>query len=804
MLDVDWLTDRWRRILVGLLLAAMTLLVFFPLLGAEFIGVDDGYYILNNSRVRAGLTWGGAGWALTSGFQASWHPLTWLSYMLDAQLFGLRPSGFHLTNLLLHVANVLLLFWFLASATSAPWRSAFVAGLFALHPLHVEPVAWIACRKDVLSTFFFLATLLVYMRYTKLAATRPADRNVGATQDAPRSTLLRSYVLTLFLFACGLMSKAMLVTVPCLLLLLDFWPLRRWIWQSEGIRGSGSLLMRIRQSLRVNLPLLREKVPFFLLTIGASVAAAVAMHGERGASVALPLGPRLANGVLACCKYLGQMFWPSGLTLYYPHPGLRLVYELHGKPYPVSAWLTWPIISSLLLLILISAFAMLQLKRWPWLAVGWFWYLGTLVPVSGILQVGSHAMADRYTYIPLVGIFICLVWGVSEGTMLLQTHLRLRCYQGSGSSSLSSFGGEGRGEEAVCPQTNARGTYTALACVGLAAILACAAFSRKQVGYWQNDRVAFEHALAVTADPGMAFYHIGGAFAEQGNRRVAMALYRASIATEPGRDPGAYLDLGALLEQEGKTNEALAIYDKALRAMPWAAQVHNHLGNLFSSAGRAEEALNHYRAAVQARDDYPDAHYNLGVALASQHQWSQAAEQFAAVVRLKPDDAEAHASLAETLLNQDKPSEAEHQFQEAIRLCPTNAAARLQLGMLCMAENNSDEALAQFKQAAQLRPDWPEALNALAWLLATHPRADHRDGAQAVRLAERACALVGDREPRFWSTLDCAYAEAGRFSEAIVTAEKARQLALASGRKELAEAAETRLALYRAGKAFHQ
>jgi tetratricopeptide (TPR) repeat protein len=798
---VDWLTDRRRRILLGLLLAAATLAVFWPVLSADFIGVDDGYYILRNSRVRAGLTCGGLGWALTSGFQASWHPLTWLSYMLDVQLFGLGPSGFHRTNLLLHVANVVLLFWFLQSnfernltpnrnlnrnlnpnlnlATPSPWRSLFVAALFALHPLHVEPVAWVACRKDVLSGLFFLLTLLAYSKYVQSkngqAEERRGERGEESriTHHVSRITL---YALTLFLFAFGLMSKAMLVTVPCVLLLLDFWPLRRWTFQLEpqAADGSDSGLAPVWRSLRANLPLLREKVPFFVLAAGASIAAAFAMHGERGAPVALPLGPRLANGISAYCKYLAQTFWPTGLTLYYPHPGLRLVYELHGKPYPVSAWL-----GSLMLLILVSLWVLLHLKRRPWLAVGWFWYVGTLVPVSGILQVGSHAMADRYTYIPLIGIFICVVWGVANRR---------------GGDGPSPFCSSGDGPSP--PRLWLVG--------GVAVILACAGISRKQVGYWQNDRVAFEHALSVTADPGMAFYHIGRAFAEQGNRRVAMALYRAAIMTDPRHEPDAYLDLGALLEQEGKTNEALAIYDKALRAMPWAVQVHNHLGNLFSSMGRAEEAVNHYRAALQARDDYPDAHYNLGVALAAQHQWDQAAAQFAAVVRLKPDDAEAHSSLAETLLNQGEPVQAEQEFREAIRLCPTNAAARFQLGVLCAGENKLDEALAQFRQAARLRPDWPEALNALAWLLATHPKAESRNGAEAVRLAERACALVGDREPRFWSTLDCAYAEAGRFSEAIATAEKARKLALAAGKKELAEAAETRLALYREGRAFHQ
>lgn len=814
---MDRLARNWRTLLLATLLAAATFIVFLPILNAEFMRLDDGFYVARNARVRAGLTWSGVTWALTSRFQASWHPLTWLSYMLDAQLFGPGPAGFHRTNLLLHIANVVLLFWFLQStferspnldsnltlnpnlnrnlnlSPPTPWRSAFVAALFALHPLYVEPVAWVACRKDVLSTFFFLLTLLAY---TKYARAKEGEGGEPREENSPiRARMLqRSYALTLLFFACGLMSKAMLVTVPLLLLLLDIWPLRRWISQAGGTPSSApvapainprseSALARVRGSLRLNLPLFREKVPFFALSVVASVAALVAIQGEQ-APVALPLGARIANGILSYGKYLAKTFWPVDLAVYYPNAALRLVYQLHGEPYPISAWLTWPVVASLLLLILISLWVLLQAQRRPWVVVGWFWYVVALLPVSGIVQVGNHALADRYTYIPLIGIFIGIVWGLSEPAAKLWS---------SGSAEYDRL--------KYSPLF--RGLAFVSAGAGVIGLILCSLVTRHQLAFWRTNSALFEHTLAVTRDNAVAFYNIGRACEEQGNPRAAMALFRASLAADPGYFP-ASSDLGLLLEQRGYASEALALYLKAVRYAPGAEELQNHLGTMLWNLGRHEEAIGHYVAAVRAAPDFADAHFNLGTCLVALGQVPAAVSEFEAVVRLRPDDADAQASLAQGLLNLGEPAAAEARFRQVLILAPTNAEAYLHLAMLAARRNDPDAALAGFQLAVKYGPDRPEALNGLAFLLATHPKAESRNGPEAVRLAERACAITGTNQPRFWSTLDTAYAEAGRFSDAIRTAEKARDLALGTDQKDMAAAASARIDLYRKGQAYHQ
>lgn len=747
-----------RLLLLGGLLAGVTMAVFWPVLRDPFINLDDGYYVTLNSQVRRGLSWPGMWWALTTGFQASWHPLTWLSHMLDTQLFGLHPAGHHLTNLVLHLANVLLLFLLLERLTAAPWRSAVVAALFALHPLHVEPVAWVSSRKDVLSTLFFLLTLLAYNRYVE--EKRPAEQLPGTgSPPAPapeRSAHARWYWLALGFFACGLMSKAMVVTLPCVLLLLDYWPLRRFEFKTQP------------SGLKTLLPFVREKLPFFALALVSSVVTALVMGRVHGAEVPLPLDARLSNAVVSYGKYLWQTIWPARLTLFYPHPWLKYAGAHPGQPLPITDWLNWKLVLALLLLLVVSLWAMSRRTRQPWFAVGWFWYVGTLVPVSGLLQVGSHAMADRYTYIPLIGIFIVVVWAAAE---LFQ---------------------------------DSRFAKAALPAAAFASIAACAAGAHHQLGYWQDNQTAFAHALAVTTDNSLALEQLAHVLKAQGDKPGAMSLYREAIKAQPNFAATAYGELGVLLEEAGQTNEALALYETGLRAAPWAVQLDNRIANLLWNLGRQQEALAHYQHAIRGQPAYPDAHYNFGLALASRHEWPEAATQFAAVVKLKPDDADAMACLAETLLNQGQAGPAEYRFREVLSLNPTNASAHLQLAVLLAQKGSLDEALNNFQAAATLRPDWPDALNGQAWLLATHPQPQKRNPAEAVRLAERACTLTSRRQARFLSTLDAAYAAAGRFADAIHTAEEARALAQAAGQSGLVEAADARLALYRQGTPFSQ
>jgi tetratricopeptide (TPR) repeat protein len=589
---MESVNQRWRTLLIALLIGAATLAAFWPVVHNEFIKFDDGFYVTLNPRVSSGLSWSNAGWAFRTGYQSNWHPLTWLSHMLDVQVFGLRPGWHHLVNLLFHAANAVLLFVLLQRMTGAVWRSAFVAAFFALHPLHVESVAWIAERKDVLSTFFFLLTLWAYVRYVD---ERREQSGEGREGNAPRSTLhapisyLPSsifYLLSLVFFALGLMSKPMLVTLPCVLLLLDWWPLQR-------IRPAA-----IGPQL---ITLLREKAPFFCLALASSVVTFLVQEQGRAIKAVLPFAPRVANAVASYLKYLGKIFWPVDLAIFYPHPDLR---------FPVSAqWPEWQIVAAALLLVALSWWTLRRLKPQPWLSVGWFWYLGTLVPVIGLVQVGNQAMADRYTYIPLIGIFIALVWGTAEAC---------------------------RGHAWAKP---------VMAGAGVALVTACAWATHSQVKYWRTNFILFQHALAVTANNAVAHYHVGSGYKDQDNYGLALAHFQAAVRADPSYADG-YYGLGLTLEHIGQLSQAVEEYRATLRLRPWSVDLHNHLGALLSTLGKRDEAIREFQQTLQLSPDFVEAHYNVGVLLSDRGDFSGAASHFGEVVRLKPDDTEARAQLA--------------------------------------------------------------------------------------------------------------------------------------------------------------
>jgi protein O-mannosyl-transferase len=588
---MQWVNQKWRTWLISLLIAAATLAAFWPVVHNEFIKFDDGFYVTLNPRVSSGLSWSNAGWAFRTGYQSNWHPLTWLSHMSDVQLFGLRPGWHHSVSLLFHSANAVLLFLLLQGMTGALWRSAFVAAFFALHPLHVESVAWIAERKDVLSTFFFLLTLWAYVRYV---CERREQSGEGREGNAPRSTLhapiscLPSsvfYPLSLFFFALGLMSKPMLVTLPFVLLLLDWWPLQRF--------RPAAIAPQLRN-------LVREKAPFFILALASSVVTFLVQDRGRAIKAALPFEPRLANAVASYLKYLGKTFWPVDLAVFYPYPDLRL--PLSGQ------WPMWQILAAALLLIAISCWTLRRLTQQPWLGVGWFWYLGTLVPVIGFVQVGNQAMADRYTYIPLIGIFIGIVWGTAAAC------------RGLAWSKVAAG-------------------------AGVALVLACAWATRVQVKYWRTNFILFQHALAVTANNAVAHYHVGSGYKDQGKYGLALAQFQAAVRADPSYADG-YYGLGLTLERLGRLPQAIEQYQVTLRLRPWLADLHNHLGALLSALGKRDEAIREFQQTLQLNPDFVEAHYNLGALLSDRGDFSGAAAQFAEVVRLKPDDAEARTRLA--------------------------------------------------------------------------------------------------------------------------------------------------------------
>ena len=727
----------WRTILVCVLLCLTTLATFWPVVRYDFINLDDHNYVVENPSVQAGFTWKAVAWAFTTGRCGNWHPMTWLSHMLDVQIFGLNPGGHHLTNMLLHTVNTLLLFILLKTMTGALWRSAFVAALFAVHPLHVESVAWIAERKDVLSTFFFLLTLLAYARCVEwpVVGVRSPEYEVlrsGFGSNRRGSRLW--YLAALIFFALGLMSKPMLVTLPFLLLLLDYWPLQRL-------------------ELKTWLSLLMEKLPFFALAAVSCLVTFVAQKNSGAVTGVDYLSPatRIMNALASYALYLRNTIWPADLAVFYP-------YSLSGLPERAA--------ESLVVLAGISILAFINFRKRPWLAVGWLWYLGTLVPVIGIVQVGWQAMADRYTYIPLIGIFTGITWWAADLTMAWPCR------------------------------------KIALATAALIVAGVCVGLASFQVRQWKNTETLFRHALVVTTDNMLAHIQLGGTLAEQ-----------------------------------GKINEAAAHFAEAVRIQPRYWRALGELGFARMQQGKIEEGMDYCRAALAINPRYADAHFNLGLALANEGRLPEAVPEYEAACRFDPGSANFRTALAGALVRVGKTNEAAGYFQEALKMQPGNAEAQWQYGMLLAQTGNlkealdhlreavrfqptvplcldiasvltragqSEAAITECREALQLQPDSPQALTSLAWILAVDPDVHIRNGPEAVTLAERACQLTGFRNPTFLGTLAAAYAEAGRFEDAIGTAEKARDLALTAGNQKLAERNQRLLEMYRVGKPFHE
>jgi len=839
---MDRLPQMRRAALACALLGAVTLAVFALAGRNGFVCYDDPDYVTENPSVLGGLNRASVAWAFGTGHAGNWHPLTWLSHILDVQLFGLRAAGHHWTSLLLHAANTMLLFLLLRRVTAASWRSALVAALFALHPLHVESVAWVAERKDVLSAFFFLLTLWAYVRSVGGGVgsvgcrVRSAEWGVGNAESEVRSPAARAtanfhrpsaifYLLSLLCFALGLMSKPMLVTLPFVLLLLDYWPLGR-MQNEEGRRRNGEPEHTPRTTRHpmlhcftaAPLRLVLEKLPFFILAAASCVVTFLIQRAAGAVSSleTLPLDFRISNALISYVRYAGKMVWPANLAVFYPAPA----------EWP-AAWVA----GAALLLAGVSVLAIGSARKAPWFAFGWFWYLGMLVPVIGLVQVGQQALADRYTYLPLIGLFVAVVWGGAEAA-------------------------------ARWP-----GTRNWLAAGAAAALAACAVLTWRQIGYWRSSASLFEHALAVTRDNHVAHNNLGVLLLDQGNlaaaaehlaeavrvkpkypeglgnlglcrlkqgrpeeaaellcqslrvRPTAIAQYNlANLLSQQGkldeaqphyeaalrRKPEfveAWYNLGLLEAKRGRTTEAERNYRAALRLKPNHAESHLSLGTLLAGQKKPDEALAHFRAAVQAAPDHADARFNLALALSGRGDYAGAAAQYAEACRAQPEDVEARQNLALALLDAGKVAEATAQLRAALRLRP-DARMHHYLALALDSQGQAEDALSHYQAAARLNPDTPLYLNDLAWFLATNPKPELRNGAEAVRLAERARDLSGGKAARVWGTLDAACAEAGRFAEALAAAAKARELALATGQADIARQAEERMALYRAAKPY--
>lgn len=592
--------SRYRvEILICLGLAFVTAAVYWQVGTHQFINLDDDVYVYENPAVQAGLTARGCAWAFSTFTSANWHPLTWLSHMLDVQLFGLNAGRHLYTNLVFHILNTLLLFVVLRRMTGAVWRSAAVATLFALHPLHVESVAWVSERKDVLSTFFWMLALLAYARYTE------------RTQSWGR------YLLVVIALICGLMAKPMLVTLPFVLLLLDYWPLNRLRWQSAD--GTKALLAKA-------LPLIREKIPLFALVAASSVVTYMAQQygGAVKSLTRFPLPARLSNVVVAYAGYLAKMLWPSKLAVYYP-------YEL-SRP-------AWQLIVAALVLSSVTALVLYAARRRGYLLTGWLWYLGTLVPVIGLVQVGEQSLADRYTYVPLVGLFLMLVWGTGD----------------------------------FVKGWRFRRVASAIAAAALAAILC--ALTWQQVGRWRDNVTLYEYSLGVTANNYVINNNLGYALSKQGRRTEGIARLNEALRIKPDFFE-AHNSLGAALVEEKRFDEALRHFEEALRLQPGVARVHSNMGATLGSMNRLDEAASHLNEALRLDPGSPGTQFNLGLILLRQGKLKEASESLAEAVRVEPESAEAHNAYGYALKAQGQLAEAIKHFRLALRLNPNYQQAQ--------------------------------------------------------------------------------------------------------------------------------
>lgn len=620
-------SSRSAKWVAVLLLILATTITYLPVKDSEFIDLDDDVYVTDNPWIQQGLNLQSISWAMTSLREGVWNPMTWISFMLDYQLFGLNPAGYHLTNLVLHLGSVLLLLGVLYRMTERFWPSLLVAALFALHPLNVESVAWVTERKNVLSTLFWMLSLWAYLEYL-------------------RKPVWQHYVGIMGFLILGLMSKQMLVTLPCALLLLDYWPLRRL-----GDNG---------KEFRVRLPhLVLEKVPLFAAVLGAGLLTLIAAHTDDAlpSLERLSLGVRLANAPLSYALYLKKMVWPMDLAVFYPHPGSTLS----------------PLAVALAILVL----AGISLGVWwgrksRYLVVGWLWYLGTLVPAAGLIQVGGQSMADRHTYIPAIGIFIMLIWGVAESAQAM----RLRT------------------------------AWLATASLGL--IISMMVLTRQQLGHWKDSITLFEHTVAATEGNYLVHNNLGTALLERGNVDAAIENFSRVLEIRPHSDRGLY-NMALALRAQGKIEESAHYLARALQSNPSMAEAYNNLGIILITQKRLEDAITLFKEALEIAPRMEQAHSNLGTALISQGRVDEALVHFLKAVELNPYKAKAYNNLGAVMDLQGRSEEALNYYHHALELSPTSVLTYNNMGKTYMDLGNLDQAATHFSEAIALQPDLADA-----------------------------------------------------------------------------------------------
>ncbi|MBI3620820.1 MAG: tetratricopeptide repeat protein [Nitrospirae bacterium] len=623
--------DRHPERLIILLLIVLTLAAYRPALHYEFINYDDYTYVSKNPHLKDGLTWNAVQWAVSTGLVTNYHeelwiPVTYLSHLATIELFGFDPAWHHGVNVGLHVVNTVLLFLLLRRMTGALWPGACVAALFAVHPLHVESVAWVVERKDVLSALFLILTLLAYVRYAE-QPTRPRYLAVAAA------------------LALGLMSKPMLVTAPFILLLLDYWPLDRF-----GSGGSNR-----HDGIMTAWKLVWEKLPLFgLVAVFSALTYFLKGGGMATRSMEwFPLWVRAGNALVSYVGYIEKMLWPLGLAVFYPHPGQTLP--------------PWRVVGAVVVLSLVSIVVVRMRRRRPYLVTGWLWYLVTLLPVIGFIQIGGQAMADRFTYVPLIGLFIMMSWGIDDLT-------------------------------AAWPARR-----VVLAASAGALLLILLILTRAQLTHWRNSLTLFEHALGVTANNYVAHNNLGMALYDQGRVEESIAHYAEALRIQPNFSP-AHCNRADALAKLGRFDEAKDEYARTLAINPADVRAHVNLGVVFAGQGRYGEAVPHYRRALALEPDNPDAHNNLGVALVELGSYQEAVMHYREALDAGAAGGRVHSNLGVALARQGRFDEAMEQFQQALAVEPDSEQAHNNLGYALLQRGRIDDAIGQFTRTLQINP----------------------------------------------------------------------------------------------------
>jgi len=680
----DTKKDYRTVLLVALCLVAAIIIVYGKARNFDFVGYDDELYVTQNHYVQKGISLEGIKWAFTTFHSANWHPLTWLSHMLDCELYRLNPAGHHWTNVEFHAANALLLLFILFKMTGALWQSAFVAALFALHPLHVESVAWVAERKDVLSTFFGLLSIVTYYQYVKKSSAG-------------------YYLLVIILLSLSLMAKPMLVTLPFVLILLDLWPLKRFQFQGDFYLKPGKSNSDV---IRRNYRIIIEKIPLFIPVAISCVITFFAQKNEGAvkALLALPMKYRIENTVVSYVKYVLKTIWPHKLAVFYPHPGNTL---------PL-----WQIAGGALLIAAACYGAIRLAKQFPYILVGLFWYLGTLVPVIGLVQVGDQGMADRYTYIPLIGIFIIVSWGVPD------LFKKLGARRSEDRSRRSEVGGrksevENRRSEILSGVGNYldkirfKGIFLGISVGIILAALSWNTFF--QLNFWKNGITMFEHAVSVTRNNYIAENNLGTAI---GSKDLDKALfhYKAALKIKPDC-AGALFNMGNIYEKKGQTDKAISHYLKALKIKPDYFGALNNLGRVFYNKGDYDSAVSYFKKALKLDSKKADARMNLANVLYLQSKPEEAIAQYKKILQTDFENADAHYNLAYVLSSQHKLSEAVFHYNETLKIDPEYAKAHYNLGNIYFNQGKTAEAFRHFAEIIKLKPDYVQAYNKLGLIL---------------------------------------------------------------------------------------